>query len=128
MNPVGSPTVSTFNRVLNTGKLREIVSGTNRPLFIFTDASFEPAPVFKRYLNTHRLEDPIEREVLIATRHYKSNNVFMHPDMTVLLASCGMQSLNTTVFSGSTEVVDEPDLSSLSEAAFTMIREIKTDP
>ena len=43
MNPFGSPTVSTFNRVLNTGKTREIVSGTNRPLFIFTDASFEPA-------------------------------------------------------------------------------------
>ena len=36
--------------------------------------------------------------------------------MTVLLASCGMQSLSTTVFSGSTEVVDEPDLGSLSDS------------
>ena len=40
LEPLASA-LSTFKKVLNTGKPREIVSGMNMPLFIFTDASFE---------------------------------------------------------------------------------------
>jgi hypothetical protein len=37
--------LTTFKKVLNSGKSREIISGTRKPRFIFTDASFEPADV-----------------------------------------------------------------------------------
>ena len=40
LEPLASA-LSTFKKVLNTGKPREIVCGMNMPLFIFTDASFE---------------------------------------------------------------------------------------
>lgn len=35
--------LSTFKKVLNAGKPKEVVSGLDSPFFIFTDASFEPA-------------------------------------------------------------------------------------
>ena len=35
--------LSTFRKTLNAGRAREIVSGTGKPRFVFTDASFEPS-------------------------------------------------------------------------------------
>ena len=35
--------LTTFRKVLNAGKSKEIIAGTDKPRFVFTDASFEPS-------------------------------------------------------------------------------------